>query len=113
MDSSLLLLVGGLVLAGASGMPGLLSRRDSRWGQRLATCLTLTGSLAGLAGAGLVLGGAVPADWRGLGADALSAWFLVPIFLIGGLGALYGETPVDLQSSLPRGDDRCITSIES
>lgn len=31
----------------------------------------------------------------------------------GMLGALYGETPVDLQSSLPRGDDRCITRIES
>ncbi|MDX9979382.1 MAG: proton-conducting transporter membrane subunit, partial [Lentisphaeria bacterium] len=91
MDSSLLLLVGGIVLVGVSGMPGLLSRRDYHWGQRLATCLTLAGALAGLAGAGLVLGGAAPADWRGLGADALSAWFLVPIFLIGGLGALYGE----------------------
>ena len=31
----------------------------------------------------------------------------------GMLGALYGETPVDLKSSLPMGDDRCITSIDS
>lgn len=31
----------------------------------------------------------------------------------GMLGALYGETPVDLRKSLPRGDDHCITSIDS
>lgn len=31
----------------------------------------------------------------------------------GMLGELYGETPVDLKSSLPRGDDRCVTSIET
>ena len=31
----------------------------------------------------------------------------------GMLGALYGETPVDLKSSLPKGDPRCITSIDS
>ena len=31
----------------------------------------------------------------------------------GMLGALYGETPVDLKSSLPKGDARCITSIDS
>jgi len=26
-----------------------------------------------------------------MGVDALSAWFLVPVFLVGGLGAIYGE----------------------
>ena len=31
----------------------------------------------------------------------------------GMLGALYGETPVDLSSSLPKGDARCITDIDS
>jgi len=31
----------------------------------------------------------------------------------GMLGALYGETPVDLQSSLPKGDARCVTAISS
>ena len=29
----------------------------------------------------------------------------------GMLGSLYGETPVDLKSSLPKGDARCVTSI--
>lgn len=30
----------------------------------------------------------------------------------GMLEALYGETPVDLQSTIPRGDDRCVTSVD-
>jgi len=31
----------------------------------------------------------------------------------GMLEALYGETPVDLLSTIPRGDDRCVTSVDS
>ena len=31
----------------------------------------------------------------------------------GMLEALYKETPVDLQASIPRGDSRCVTSVES
>ncbi|HEX9731597.1 MAG TPA: proton-conducting transporter membrane subunit [Thermoanaerobaculia bacterium] len=94
-----LLVAAGCLLA-ASGVPGLLLRRRSSWGPRIATALTLAGSLVGLAGASLALGSAgggtlefaspVPGLRAGLAADALSAFFALPIFLVGGLGSLYG-----------------------
>ncbi len=89
-----------LALAAASGLPGLLLERSSAWGERAAAALMACAALAGLAGAaGCLCGGSgVPTrlfPWQAAGSgavglDALSAFFLVPVFLVGGLGPLYG-----------------------
>ncbi|MBI2836871.1 MAG: hypothetical protein HYX75_01025 [Acidobacteria bacterium] len=96
--TSTLLLIAVLLLA-FSGVPELM--RPSRSSQYVATVFSLAGSAVGLIGAVLRL--LRPADepfilipWRAtgeslqLGADPLSAFFLLPIFLISALGAIYG-----------------------
>ncbi|WP_243359491.1 proton-conducting transporter membrane subunit [Fundidesulfovibrio terrae] len=96
---ALTLILAAMCSMGASGVPGLLSPRTSPWGQRIAASLMALGAVLGLAGA--YLGYAAPDDatlvlpWPPasrsfIGVDALSAFFLVPIFLGGGLGSLYG-----------------------
>ena len=89
----------GILLFAVSGVPGLCMSRRSGLGQRIAAALTSIGSVAGLIGAFWYLSGAISKDtffpWPSVGnsvvgLDALSAFFLVPIFLIGGLGAVYG-----------------------
>ena len=88
-----------LLLAAVSGVPGLGLRRHLAGGERIAAVLMGCAALCGLAGAIGGLCGA--ADGMGifpwpvaehglLGLDRLSAFFLVPVFLIGGLGSLYG-----------------------
>jgi hydrogenase-4 component B len=95
LDLSLL----AIGLAAASGLPGLCLGRASAWGERLAAGLMGLGTVLGLtaAGAGLAGGEGVTAGfpWPAagdalIGFDALSAFFLVPVFLLGGLGAVYG-----------------------
>lgn len=96
--TSALLLIAVLLLA-FSGVAELL--RPSRSSQYVATAFTLAGSAVGLTAAVLRL--LRPAGepfilipWRAtgellqLGADPLSAFFLLPIFLISALGAIYG-----------------------
>lgn len=99
MDSSLGLITAAIVLAAVSGLPGLCFARSSVWGQRIAVALTSGGALLGLTGAwsGLRAGqhAAVMFPWPAaddsvVGVDALSAFFLVPVFLMGGLGSIYG-----------------------
>ena len=96
---SLDLVLVALVLATLSGLPGLFLSPRSRRGERLAAGGMTLAALAGLAGAALRLAGKSAPDrtlpWAAagyppLGMDALSAFFLVPVFLMGGLGALYG-----------------------
>ncbi len=88
---------GGLLALGAA--PELLLGRRSHWGPRITTALTMVASLLGLGGAILAMGGArsavtfpspVPGLRVELGADPLTGFFALPIFLVGGLGALYG-----------------------
>ncbi len=88
-----------VALAGASGVPGLGLRRDARWGERMAAGLMGLAAVAGLAGAVAGLcrpaGPSVFFPWPAagdtrVGLDPLSAFFLVPVFLMGGLGPLYG-----------------------
>jgi hydrogenase-4 component B len=88
-----------IFLAVISGLPGLFLSRMSVWGQRIAA-----GSMSGSAAMGLVgawLGWGVDLSrtmnfpWPAIGnsiigIDALSAFFLVPVFLMGGLGSIYG-----------------------
>jgi hydrogenase-4 component B len=97
---ALLLLAGAAGLLAASGVPGLFLSWRSPWGPRWATALTVAGSLLGLAGGCLALGTSGGAAWSfpspvpgfraGLGADALSGFFALPVFLVGGLGSIYG-----------------------
>lgn len=96
---ALALILAAMGLFGASGAPGLLLPARSRRGQRLATSLCALGALAGLAGVSMALcapdGATIAMPWPPagrsiLGVDALSAFFLAPVFLVGGLGSLYG-----------------------
>jgi formate hydrogenlyase subunit 3/multisubunit Na+/H+ antiporter MnhD subunit len=112
------LVVAAILLAIAGSALAWLAPRTSLAGQRLATAITVLSMLSGLSGAGLGLAQEVAAlagrsvdaltgmgaaargvlahfPWQAvgdslIGLDALSAFFLVPIFLIGGLGSIYG-----------------------
>jgi hydrogenase-4 component B len=99
MTESVILL--SIALVAVSGVPGLLSGRTSRWGQWLTTLLAVGGSLLGLVGVGYywTTGDSAPISrpWPlidraafSVGVDGLSAFFLVPIFLISLLGQVYG-----------------------
>ena len=89
-----------VVLWACSGLPGLLGSRRSRWGERVAAALAIGASTIGLAAAfaALIVGGNGQVQLRGpmpavdlhLRLDALSGFFLVPVFLIGALGSIYG-----------------------
>jgi formate hydrogenlyase subunit 3/multisubunit Na+/H+ antiporter MnhD subunit len=94
-------LVIAMVCLGASGLPGFLAGRRSRLGQWIATALNVAGSGIGLAAVirhfadppsmlKLVIPWELPIGRFALGLDDLSALFLIPIFVISGLGAVYG-----------------------
>jgi hydrogenase-4 component B len=97
-DASLVL--SGILLTAGSGIPGLFFGRRSLVGQWVTTALAVLGSGCGIAGVGRALGGTVvevvrfpspiPHAEVVLAADSLSAFFLVPIFLIPLLGSVYG-----------------------
>jgi hydrogenase-4 component B len=95
------LVAAGAALAAVSGVPGLAASRQSPRGERAAVALLSAGSLAGLAGAvaaltaaadhvGLTLRGPLPGARVYLKVDAISALFLIQIFAISLLGAIYG-----------------------
>lgn len=93
------LILAGLGLAAASGLPALALPRGSPWGQRLAACLMALAGLAGCAGAGAGLfeppTASVALRWPAvgdsfLGLDPLSAFFLIPVFAVGALASIYG-----------------------
>jgi hydrogenase-4 component B len=95
------LILGGIALTGASGAPGLLAQRHGRAGERLALALLAAGAASGVAGAGgallsptaepgLVLAWPVPGGAFRVHVDALSAMFLLQIFVLSLLGAIYG-----------------------
>ena len=84
------LIVLGIAAAALSGIPALFMRSAPARGQRAAV-LSMSAAMAfGLAGAVSVLSGRGSANAAILSPDALSAFFLVPVFLTGGLGSLYG-----------------------
>ncbi len=97
---SLELILWGCALAAASGIPGMWLSWRSVLGQRVAAAICGLGCAAGLAGASISLGGgaareisiawALPGGELRLGCDALSAFFLVLIFLNGALSPIYG-----------------------
>lgn len=94
------LVVAAVVLVGMSGLPGLFLRRGSTVGERIAMALLVVGSGCGIAGALLAVSQAgservdlpwsVPGGAFSLSIDAISAMFLIQIFAISALGAIYG-----------------------
>ncbi len=98
-----MLIMAATILAALSGVPLLVSPRSglSR-GQLVAIIVTLLASCLGLAGSVMILlsgrSESFELAWSlhfgeiRIGVDPLSAWFLIPIFLISACSALYGRS---------------------
>jgi hydrogenase-4 component B len=94
------LVLWGIVIAGSSGIPGLLVGRTSMIGQWATTLLAVFGAGLGLGGVGwfwatgdsqpIVRPWLIPGAEFSVALDGLSAIFLLPIFLISLLGNVYG-----------------------
>ncbi|MEI7851324.1 MAG: proton-conducting transporter membrane subunit [Kiritimatiellales bacterium] len=94
----MILTAAGLMMA--SGFPAGFGPRRSRTAQCLATVLLVLGSLTGLSGLAIVLFSSEPCalsfPWHlpwgsfSVGLDALSAVFLIPVFIVPALGSVYG-----------------------
>jgi hydrogenase-4 component B len=94
------LVLWGIVIAGSSGIPGLLVGRTSMIGQWVTTLLAVFGAGLGLGGVGwfwatgdsqpIVRPWLIPGGEFSVALDGLSAIFLLPIFLISLLGNVYG-----------------------
>ncbi len=93
-----LALASGLVAF--SGFPGLLLKAGSTAAQRIATVLHVLGCAIGTGAAVWALTGgtvtarfawALPGGSITFSLDRLSAFFLVPVFVVSGLGSIYGE----------------------
>ena len=99
MSVRLVLLAAGL--ASLSGLPAFLKGRFRDRGARAATALNILSAALGIVGAALalrpvppasaVLPWGVPGGLFAAGLDPLSALFLLPLFLVSGLAALFGE----------------------
>ena len=89
-----------IAMLGTSGIPALFGRRRSPVGQRFAVASMVLGSVVGLSGLGRVLAAPdpvalqmcwlLPAGSFSVAVDAVSAVFLVPVFVLPALGAVYG-----------------------
>ncbi len=93
------LALAAVALAAASGVPGLFFARSSRAGERIAVALLGLAAAGGVGAAawalaaetrGIHLGWAVPGGALAVEIDAVSAMFLIPIFAVTFLGAVYG-----------------------
>src|SRR5260370_41139869 len=90
-----------IALAAASGVLGLLLSRQAAAGQWLATLFMAVAAILGIGGAvlaftpdgksPLVRDWALPLGQFNVAVDELSAVFLLPVFLIGLLGSVYGH----------------------
>ena len=98
--TSLDLLAAASALVALSGLPGLLVPAGRRASQRFATWCHVLGCVLGVAAAGLALAGVtskavfawpLPGGALTFTLDRLSAFFLVPVFVVAGLGSVYGE----------------------
>ncbi|MBS0208276.1 MAG: hydrogenase [Planctomycetes bacterium] len=89
-----------IVLLAASGLPALGGPRRANGPQLLSALLAVGGALLGLATTlGWFIGGeemelryewALPGAQFHVAIDGLSAWFLIPVFLVSMLGTIYG-----------------------
>jgi len=99
--SSGTILIIATICAALSGLPMVVPRVPAVAGQVVAILLMLFAALAGISGAVSVLvtgqtelfvvPWTLPFDTCVFGVDPLSAWFLIPIFLIPGCAALYAR----------------------
>ncbi|MDA3902394.1 MAG: proton-conducting transporter membrane subunit [Desulfuromusa sp.] len=93
-------LVGSILLTSLAGVPGLFYRREGSGGERFACGLILAGCGSGLIAVALtllsdnVIQFAIPWSMPGgvlaLRLDAITAAFLLPLFLVVATGAVYG-----------------------
>lgn len=98
--SSIQMMILAIVVLGLSGLPGCLFSSRSMAGQRIAALLMFLGSVTGLGGIAVsVKEATVPAlsvpwflPWGqfAITVDAISIIFLVPVFIVPMLGAIYG-----------------------
>jgi hydrogenase-4 component B len=98
--TSLSLVLLAIATLSLSGVPALFGSRRAMAGQRMAVALMLLGSATGLAGAvwaliaptpvALDLAGVLPMGRFSVALDALGAVFLMPVFVVPALGAVYG-----------------------
>ena len=96
----LVMSLSAIALSALSGVPGLAFGRRSQRGQEIATLLSIVGALLGAVAAlvalsdgrveTLTLAGPLAALPLHLRMDPLTAFFLLPVFVLGGAGALYG-----------------------
>ncbi len=93
---SAILVIAGVVLCMASGLPSLATRRASA----ATTVLIVAGGVTGFIGAvfgltgdtaGLSLPWHIPGGALAIRIDALSAFFAAPVFLLAGAGGLYAD----------------------
>jgi hydrogenase-4 component B len=93
------LVMAGTILAAASGVPGTFENRTGGKGEKWASVLMVLGAVCAIAGAGLALthpstgidlGWSVPGGRFAIQVDGISALFVIQIFLISALGAVYG-----------------------
>lgn len=97
---SLALILAAIILMALSGLPGQFLPRQSGHGQKIAAGMAMLAAAAGLTGAVTALAphyaipATIPFTLVGgrpvVAVDSLSAFFLIPVFLIGGLGSIYG-----------------------
>ena len=90
-----------IVLTAASGMPGLAFGRRSPLGQPIASVSLIAGAFLGATSALFALAGGTIETFRLPGAlpdlslhlrlDPLAAFFLLPVYLLGAAGTLYGN----------------------
>ncbi len=86
------LFVLGVLLTALSGVPGLFMPRGSMRGQHISVALAIGGALLGLVAVvkGLVGPPPFPSPADLFFWDPLSCFFLVGVFLLSGLGSIYG-----------------------
>jgi hydrogenase-4 component B len=94
------LLLTAIILLALSGLPGCLLSARSAVGQRIATALMLIGSVLGLVSVSTALcaphAPSLSLAWSfqhsrfTVVIDPLSALFLIPVFIVPALGAIYG-----------------------
>jgi len=99
LDNPVSFVIVGALLIGASGIPGLLLPRGTDWGQKCATLAVVLGSLLGLTGALATLlaertviytlASTLPFGHLEAGIDPLSAFFLLPVFIVTSCCAVY------------------------
>jgi hydrogenase-4 component B len=83
------LVIAGILCHALSGLPGVFSSRPADGGERFSITMALLGSVLGMVGT-LWCWWLPPTGLEVVRIDGLSVIFLLPIFLVSGLGGIYG-----------------------